>query len=203
MNLTTTIEKVYSHRPCSDWFAELILNILWVSADPESPIKTQIELLTQEQRTVSITLLQILDSNGIHYALWVLRCWDYHEYCLLLADIIEPSGQYSDYPAVRNMATTIRRWHAGGITAADLEAMATRAADAVIVEVAWAEEAVWAAAAAARAADAAAVAAAAAAAAAAAWADAERAADVAMDSEWSRIEQLMRDFCAEKEKVTE
>lgn len=172
MNLTTTIEEIYAHKPSRSGFAKLVVNIFGVDADPESSINEQNELLTHEQRTAPITLLQLLDSNGIHDALWALRCWNYRDHCLLLADIIEPSGKHSDCDAVRNMATTIRRWHAGNITDADLaRAAAARGESAAAWASAWA--------------------------AAADAADAERAARAA-NSEWSRIEQLMRDFCAEK-----
>ena len=68
--MKTTIGKIKSFGPCADGWKTLTKNH---GADFDK----------------EVTLLQILDSNGIRDAMWALRCWDYKEYALLLASIAE------------------------------------------------------------------------------------------------------------------
>jgi len=205
MNLTTTIKTIYSHAPCREGFAKLLFSI---TRDPFFEncgliITEQYSHLTEEQRNQPVTLLQILNSNGPKDAYWALRCWPYSDYCLLNADVISDCVTGHGCAAVRNMPETIRLWHRGAISDADLEveaeaaraaarsawvtaeataAVAKAVAAAETVETSWAE--------------------AARAAARSAWMTAASAAARAAEVEaeaWDRNERLMREFCAETE----
>ena len=81
-----------------------------------------------------VSLKQILDSNGIRDAIWALRCFDYKEYCLFLADVAE--SVYHIYKlynkkdtAVWNCIQAVHYFYNGFITLKQLKSAAD-AADA-------------------------------------------------------------------------
>jgi len=57
-----TLRKIWEHYPCC-------------------------ENLGTHDADIEVSLIQILESNGIQDAVWALRCFDYTDYCLFLADV--------------------------------------------------------------------------------------------------------------------
>ena len=143
--LKTTLNTIRSHSPCSDGWATLLRSLGKTTADD-----------------TEVSLVQILDSNGIRDAIWALRCFDYRDYCLALADVAEAvlyiyESNYSSDTRVRDCICAIRQYHKGEIAATELRATteATKAADAAAAKAAaddanawaaWAARAAWAAA---------------------------------------------------------
>ena len=124
-NLTTTITEVYNHRPCEDGFAKLIGNVLGIKTCGDINIAKQFNLLTDEQKNKKLTLLEILDSNGVKDAFWALLCWEYRDYCLLLADVAESvayifNEKYPNDNRVKDCIQGIRDYHAYKITLEEL-----------------------------------------------------------------------------------
>lgn len=163
--LTTTLDRIESHNPCrSGWELLLKNSVHYTGCQPMS-------------------LIHILESNGIRDAIWALRCFDYKDYCLFLADVAESVlGFYEkkdDSKAPVLAIEGIRKYHAGDISKAELRELSNRATYAASAASAGAvsPDADYAAAS-----DAAAYAAYAAAAAAAA--------DYARSNKWQEIEQL-------------
>lgn len=150
-NLKTTLGVIKSHSSCESGWKNLCKTLGTIEPETE------------------VTLLQILDSNGVQDAYWALgRCWGYRDRCLLIADVIDISEvRNHNCAAVRDMPDTIRRWYAGIITDDQLAAAAAASAAWVVCAAAAAASAAWAA--------------------EAAWA--------ARAAAWYRNEKLMREFC--------
>ena len=135
MNLTTTIETIYSKRPCSDGFAKLLNGLFKLNIDLNLNIAKQMDLLTDKQKKTEVTLLQILNNNGVRDAYWVLRCWEYLDYCLLNADVAESvlsifENKHPDENRVRILIEGIRKFECGEINREELNKLAADAADA-------------------------------------------------------------------------
>jgi len=131
MNLTTTLTKIYKHAPCDIGFEILIRNTTGSEEfsdgkQYEESIARQFAHLTDEEKNKEITLLDILDSNGVEDAFWALRCWGYKDYCLLLADVAESvlhiwEEEYPDDDRTRRCIEGIRLFHAVKLTGKELE----------------------------------------------------------------------------------
>jgi len=67
-----TLNKIKEKYPCSDGWKKLLKNLGKAKADDDE-----------------LSLITILDSNGIKDAIWSLRCLNYKDYCLFLADIAD------------------------------------------------------------------------------------------------------------------
>ena len=167
--MKTTFGEIRKFNPCADGWKKLRNNL-----NPEMDMEKE------------VTILEILDSNGVKDAFWALRTQDYRDYCLILADvaesvlhIFEEKNKGDTRP--REAIEAIRKWHSGIITDAELKNAAASAAAAY---------AAYAAAGAADAAYAAAYAAASAAAADAAGAAADDAAGA--DLQWKKNEEILR-----------
>ena len=186
--MKTTLGKIWNFNPCgkdidSNGWGRLTKN------------------LGTSNHNYEVSLDQILKSNGIKDATWALRCFNYKDYCLFLADVAESVLHiYEDKNTTsspRNAIRAIRDYHAGSITKTELFTAAADAADAAYAAAAAAD--------AADAADAAYAAYAAAADAADAAADAAYAAYAAADADayakkWQEIEELfIKHFCKETE----
>jgi hypothetical protein len=178
MKTTMTLGDIRSHGPCADGWEKLV-----ASCGTDDPGHT-------------VSLIDILNSNGLEHALWAVRCLPRRERVSLGLAFATPVQHLHPAAAKCNAAT--RRWLAGEATDDELDD-AARAADAAV----WAADAAWAAADAA-AADAAW--AAADAAAARAWAAAARAAAsaawAASAAAWAAgipydAGEIMRQWCAE------
>jgi len=59
-----TLRKIWEHYPCC-------------------------ENLGTHDADIEVSLMQILESNGLNDAVWALRCFDYIDQCLFLADVAE------------------------------------------------------------------------------------------------------------------
>jgi len=68
----TTLNAISKHCPCSGGWETLLNNLNKTEADDEP-----------------LSLMTILESNGIKDAVWALRCFDYLDFCLFLADVAE------------------------------------------------------------------------------------------------------------------
>jgi hypothetical protein len=103
-NLKTTLGKIKSFDPCAYGWKKLCKS------------------LGTTDNKAEVTLLQILESNGVQDTYWALRCCDYRKYCLLLADGIKPVLHLSDCADVQNMSKTIRLWYYKKLTNRELAA---------------------------------------------------------------------------------
>jgi len=103
----TTLNIIKSHRPCKPGWDELLNSLNKETPDDEP-----------------LDLMHILESNGIKDAVWTLRCFDYLDYCLFLADVAEralfiyETKGVSDAP--RKAIQAIRDYKVGLITKDDL-----------------------------------------------------------------------------------
>jgi len=117
-----TLKEIWKHDPCGKTtgsnrgWDKLTKNLGTHDADTE------------------VTLMQILRSNGIEDAIWALRCFDYIDYCLFLADIaesvldiFEKHTGYKDN-SVRRCICGIHLFHDGLITVDELNELARPAA---------------------------------------------------------------------------
>ncbi|MCP4975733.1 MAG: hypothetical protein GY931_06185 [Maribacter sp.] len=68
--METTLNIIKSKKPCEPGWNKLLKSLGKTKADDEP-----------------LSLEFILKSNGIEDAVWALRCFDYKDYCLFLADI--------------------------------------------------------------------------------------------------------------------
>ena len=113
--MKTTLNEILKYNPCSQnsdkgGWGLLLKNLNKTEADDEP-----------------LDLITILESNGIQDAVWALRCFDYKDYCLFLADIAE-SGLHIDYTynkARRLEIRAIRDYKAGAIKKGELEGILT------------------------------------------------------------------------------
>lgn len=71
MNCVTSYGKIRSFAPCKVAWKKLLKG-----TNPERKMDKQ------------ISLLEILDSNGVEDAIWALQCWSFPEYHLLIVDIL-------------------------------------------------------------------------------------------------------------------
>ena len=113
----TTLQQIKDKSPCKDGWKLLLKN------------------LNTTDLTTEVSLEQILDSNGVKDAYWALRCWDYKEYCLLLANVAESVlhvwlNKYPDDNRPQQAIEAIRLWESGEISMKELLAASSAAADA-------------------------------------------------------------------------
>jgi hypothetical protein len=177
--MKTTLNVIKLKMPCKSSWIKLLESLGKTKADDEP-----------------ISLIYILETLDIKDAIWCLRCFDYKDYCLFLADIAESvlpiyEKKHPDNDAPRKAIEAIRKYHKGEIDREQLTAAAYAAA--AYADAAAAAYAAYAAAAYAAAADAAYAAAAYAAAADAAYAAAAYAdAAAARMKKWEEIEVMFR-----------
>ena len=79
-----------------------------------------------------ITILEILNHNGVKDAFWALRTQNYQDYCLILADVAESvlhifEGKYPEDKRPREAIDAIRLWADEKITNQKLACSATAA----------------------------------------------------------------------------
>jgi hypothetical protein len=184
--MKTTLGKIKEFTPCQSGWKKLCKGLGTNSPDTE------------------VTILQILEINGVKDTFWALRTQEYKNYCLILADIAESVlyiyEEKNSSTAPRKAIEGVRLYHSGDINHDELKALADAAAyAATAADAAAAHAAAAAAHAAAYAADAydaaayadAAAYVAAATAAAAADADAD-AAHAARRKQWALNEEILR-----------
>jgi len=106
--MKTTLREIKSHHFCvDDW-------------------KKICEGLGATDLDIEVTLHQILDINGVKDAYRALSCWDYKDYCLLLADIAESvlyifEEKYTKDDRPRKAIQAIRDYHVGKISKKELD----------------------------------------------------------------------------------
>ena len=84
-----------------------------------------------------VSILQILEINGVKDAFWALRTQKYKSYCLILADVAESvlhifEKEYPNDNRPRRAIQAIRDYKAGKISKEELEDAAYAATDAAI-----------------------------------------------------------------------
>lgn len=117
MELITTLNKLAEHNLSTTGRKKLLAYLGKTSSDSEP-----------------LSLMTVLESNGIKEAVWCLRAVDYKEYCLFLADVAESvlhlyEAEHSN-TAPRLAIEAIRKYHQGAITKQQLTKAAYAAADA-------------------------------------------------------------------------
>jgi hypothetical protein len=111
----TTIRQILDKPPCRDGIK--LINSLNL---PDS---------------TEVTPMQMLEFGGIENAVWGLRCFDYKDYCLFLADVAESvlyifEEKYPDDKRPRLAIDAIRLYYKGEISISQLDAAYDAAADA-------------------------------------------------------------------------
>jgi hypothetical protein len=122
--LKTTFREIRAHRPCKDGWSTLCNNILG-TCFPEKPESWKECQLTENQLDTEVSILAILENNGVKGALWSLCTQEYWDYCLILADVAESvlhiwEEEYPDDERPRKIIEAIRLWHSGKITDQEL-----------------------------------------------------------------------------------
>lgn len=110
--LTTTLQKIKSFHPCESGWKKLCKSL--GTTDPETPV----------------TLLQVLESNGLDDAMWCMRCWEYPDYSGVISRIVESVEHLSTDPVVVECNRVTRRFNAGDATIEELRAAADAAEEA-------------------------------------------------------------------------
>jgi hypothetical protein len=115
--MKTTFREILKYKPCKRGFAKLCNNLLETNfpEDPESWSDLQLD---DEQLNREVTILQILESNGVKDTFWALRTQEYKDYCLIAADVAESvlhifEDKYPDDERPRKAIESIREWHSG------------------------------------------------------------------------------------------
>ncbi len=118
--MTTTLNKIRAHNPCPDVWAKLLAHLGKTEADDEP-----------------LSLLTILEGNGIDDALWALRAVDGHdrEMRLFACDCAESvlhlcEDEHPNDSRVRDCIDTARRYANGRATYSELQAARDAAWDA-------------------------------------------------------------------------
>jgi len=116
--LTTTLNEIKGYSPCADGWTKLLRSLGKTKAD-----------------NASLDIIYILKSNGIEDAIWCLRCFNYKDYCLFLADVAESvlplfEAKRTDDQRPRDTIEIIRAYKRGEVTKEQLIAVADAAAAA-------------------------------------------------------------------------
>ena len=125
--MKTTLREIYGHIPCSDGFAQLIYSVTGRKEFPGTGISDQFSLLTEDEKNREIGLIEILEYNGIAHAVWALRCFEYRDYCLFLAEVAESvlpifEAEHPDDDRPRKAIEAVRDFHYGKISPEELAA---------------------------------------------------------------------------------
>ena len=108
VHLKTTLNEMRVHKPCeSGW--DRLLSFLGKTKADDDPID----------------LMYILNSNGLEDVAWTLRCFNYLDICLFLADVAEIAlpifeSAHPEDLRPRKAIRAIRAYKAGEISESDL-----------------------------------------------------------------------------------
>ncbi len=122
MKLTTNI--IMDHNPCGQY------------SDGKTGISKLMNYLNQSSvNDNEFTLIDVLKSNGIKDAVWCLRCFDYLDVCLFMADVAESvldiyEKSNSNSKAPRKLIQDLRDFKTGKITKDELSEIRRSAAHA-------------------------------------------------------------------------
>jgi len=118
MSMKTTLKEIWKHYPCGK------------NPGSDHGWDKLTKNLGTKDLTTEVTLMQILESNGIRDAIWALRCFEYINYCLFLADVaasvlhlFEKNTGYKDN-SVRRCIHAIHLFQSGMITVEELKELA-------------------------------------------------------------------------------
>jgi len=116
--MKTTLKEIWKHYPCGK------------NPGSDHGWDKLTKNLGTKDLTTEVTLMQILESNGIRDAIWALRCFEYINYCLFLADVaasvlhlFEKNTGYKDN-SVRRCIHAIHLFQSGMITVEELKELA-------------------------------------------------------------------------------
>ena len=113
MMLTTTLEQIHAHSPCKNGWRKLCKNL---------------DGIKRHGAKTPITMIQILESNGLDDALWCLRACDGHEplarefacWCALrVIDLWDAPKVVRDYLISGGHETRAAAWAAARAAAGD------------------------------------------------------------------------------------
>jgi len=117
--MKTTLRRFWAHGPCGEN----------TGLNKRGWDKLTTSLGTSDLDT-EFSLMQILESNGLNDAVWALRCFDYIDQCLFLADvaesvldILEERTGYKDN-SIRRCICGIHLFHDSMITRDELKVLA-------------------------------------------------------------------------------
>ena len=103
-----TLNQIKKYAPCGDGWKTLLASLNKTHADDEP-----------------IHIMDILNSNGLDDAVWCLRCCDYIDCCLFLADVAESVlpyfEQHNTSQTPRKIIVAIRRYKRGEISQKQLK----------------------------------------------------------------------------------
>jgi len=119
--MKTTLGKIREYNPCKSGWWKLLHSLNMTPGNYD--------------KGKEVTILEILESNGVEDAFWCLRTQEYKDYCIILADVAESVLHIfeKDNPGdkrPRKAIEGVRAYHRGEITKKDLEVLAADAADA-------------------------------------------------------------------------
>ena len=119
-----SLNMIRDKQPCHSGWVKLLKHLKKSKADDEM-----------------FPLNVVLDSNGIEDVMWCLRCFEYKDYCLLLADIAESvlpifENKNKKDSRPRKAIEAIRLFKDGKIDRVQLKAAADAAADAAAADAA-------------------------------------------------------------------
>ena len=205
--MKTTIKELYEKKPCRESSVKFLNNIFDLNLSENDNIVKQFNSLTEEQKNKEITILDILNSNGVKDAYWALKTQDYKDYCLILADVAESvlyifETNYPDDNRPHQAIKNIRMYKDDQISLRELQAAAVAAvAASAAASSAFSSSSFSSSFAAAASADSTASFSSSFAAAASAAASAASAADSTTSTEqWTKNEQIMRKYLEEVKK---
>src|SRR6056297_2798687 len=132
--MKATFREIRSDHPCKDGWSLLCNNILKTDF-PEDPKSWKECQLSEEQLDTEVSILEILESNGVEDAFWALQTQEYRDYCLILADVAESvlhiwEERYPNDNQPRLAVSTIRKWYSGEATDKELRNAASAVAGA-------------------------------------------------------------------------
>jgi len=122
--MKTTFRKLIKYRPRKNRWSKLCNNILCTDF-PESPESLDECQLSDEQLDTSVSILEILESNGVKDAFWALRTQEYKDYCLIAADVLKSVLPFlgkcnSGDNRLLIVIDTIGKWYAGEVSDKEL-----------------------------------------------------------------------------------
>lgn len=137
--MKTTIKELYKVRPCCESSAKFLNKTFNLNLAEDDNITSQFNSLTEEQKNKEITILDILNRNGVKDAYWALKTQDYKDYCLILADVAESvlyifEAEYPSDNRPRKAIEAIRKYKNEEISLEELKAAAYAAYAAVAVD---------------------------------------------------------------------
>lgn len=136
--MKTTIEEIYKFKPCFSGFKTFVENHFDSSFGEEVVTIEEIYgSLFDFEKTRSISILEILNSNGAEDAFWALRTQKYKDYCLILADVAESvlhifEDEYPEDKRPRDVINAMRKYNAGSISHITLKCIVIAAIDVFI-----------------------------------------------------------------------